>query len=116
LLVKLSRYIYEEAVITGFEEQMVNCNPDKYNALGKMKRSTCEANMFGKDTLGALICQLKTGVTVRVATGFKDNLRRHLWLCQKDYLGKMITIKHKPHGALLRPRSPIFVGFRKEGF
>jgi DNA ligase-1 len=115
-LVKLSRYVYEEAVISGFEEQYANCNPDKRNALGRMKRSSSAANLFPKSTLGALVCHLKSGVVVRVATGMKDVLRKRIWINQDKYLGKTITLKHKPHGALIKPRSPIFVGFREEGF
>lgn len=115
-LVKLSRYVYEECVISGFEEQMFNNNPDQWNALGKMKRSSSQANLVPKNTLGALICHLKTGVVVRVATGLTDKLRREIWFNQDKYIGKTITIKHKPHGALMKPRSPIFVGFREKGF
>ena len=114
-LVKLARFIYEEAIIVGFEEQFCNANPEQRNALGKMKRSSSQANLYGKNTLGALWVTAN-GITFKVASGFTDALRKHVWLNQSKYTGMQITYKHKPHGKLNKPRSPVFVGFRKEGF
>ena len=115
-LVKLARFIYEEATIVGFEEQCENGNPEKRNALGRMKRQTLAENMIPKGTLGALWVKQETGEQFKVAIGIKDRLRKQIWDNRKAYLGKQITFKHKPKGRLSKPRSPVFVGFRKEGF
>lgn len=121
-LVKYSRFIYEEAIIVGFEEQMENGNPEKRNATGKMKRQTCAENMRPKNTLGALWVSpliegayLKDIKQFKVATGFNDRQRKEIWLNRSKYLGQQITYKHKPHGRLNKPRSPIFHGFRGKG-
>jgi DNA ligase-1 len=69
-LVKLARFVREEAVIVGFEEQMCNCNSDGKDAMGKMKRSKAIGGMRGKGTLGALLCQthsMDSTNTIRVA-------------------------------------------------
>lgn len=122
-LVKYSRFIYEEAIIVGFEEQMENGNPEKRNATGRMKRQTNQENMYPKNTLGALVVaqgQILGGThyyteTFKVATGFNDRQRKEIWLNRNKYLGQQITYKHKPHGRLNKPRSPIFHGFRGKG-
>ena len=117
-LVKLVRFTRTECTIIGFEEQMYNGNSVKRNAVGKMDRSSCQSNLRGKGTLGAFICRLPSGIEVRVGTGvgLTDDRRADIWLTREKYVGKQITIKHKPHGQKIKPRSPIFVGFREEGF
>lgn len=117
-LVKLTRYVREEATIIGFEEQMFNGNVDKRDRTGKMNRSSSYANLNGKDTLGVLLCRDKDGNTIRIGTGvgLTNKLRRHIWHHQDKYLGRQIVFKHKPFGKKNKPRSLIFVGFREEGF
>lgn len=118
-LVKLARYVFAEAVIVGFEEQQVNCNPDKRNALGKMKRSSSQANKHGKDTLGAVWVTSTAGgdnQRFKVYSGFNDRERYEIWHNQSKYLGRQLVYKHKPHGRLNKPRSPVFHGWREIGF
>lgn len=117
-LVKLARFIRTECTIVGFEEQMYNGNVLKRNAVGKMDRSSSKAGMKGKSTLGAFLCVLPSGIEVRVGTGvgLTDERRADIWLAREKYIGKQITIKHKPFGQKIKPRSPIFIGFREEGY
>lgn len=113
-LVKLARHVYREASITGFTEQMENGNIDKRNPVGMMNRSSCVDNLVGKDTLGALVVRdLETGVEFAIGTGFTDWLRKHIWTHQSDYRGTVLKYKCKPFGVKIKPRSPVFVGFRK---
>jgi DNA ligase-1 len=116
-LVKLARFIREEVIIIGFKEQLMNTNAEKRNAVGMMNRRKTVGGM-GKNTLGAFVCQCKDGTTIDVGTGvgLTDNLRKLIWLNKDKYIGKQITIKHKPHGMKKKLISPIFVGFRNEGF
>lgn len=124
-LVKLCRYTQEEAIIVGFEEQLLNCNPAKWNAVGKMDRSSDAAGMRGKNTLGAFTVVIfrednsiidGTKLSIGTGIGLTDALRKEIWNNQSKYMGKIITFKYKGHGQKVKPRSPIFVGFRKEGF
>lgn len=116
-LVKLCRFLVEEAVIVGFEEQMANCNPVSYNAVGKMDRASDQHNMVGKNTLGVLVVNYKEE-QLRIGTGLglDDKLRKKIWENKEKYLGKTITFKYKPHGQKTLPKSPVFQGFREEGF
>lgn len=116
-LVKLSRYLSSEAIITGFVEQMENGNPDKRTPTGLMKRSTDSSNMLGKNTLGAIVCKdVKTNVSFNIGTGFSDKLRREIWKNRDCFVNKQITYKYKPAGMLNKPRHPSFVGFREKGY
>jgi hypothetical protein len=115
-LVKLARFHRQEVTIIGFEEQYANTNRVKRNATGRMDRSKSLNGMVGKNTLGALLCVTSSGIPCRVGTGFDDRTRQEIWNNQSKYMNKQITIKHKRCGQLIKPRSPIFVGFREEGF
>jgi len=59
-LVKLARFIRTELKVVGFKEQFENGNPNQYNDIGYMKRATNNANMYGKNTLGAFVCVSKS--------------------------------------------------------
>jgi len=111
-LVKLCRNLTSEAVIEGFEEQMENGNVEQRNAIGAMDRSSCKANLYGKDTLGSLIVRdLKSGLVFNIGTGFNDAMRFNIWHEQSNTKGKIITYKYKGGGKDL-PRCPVFMRFR----
>ena len=116
LLFKYARFVYEEATVIGFEEQLENSNPDQYNAVGKMHRSKDASGMIPKNTLGALVCSQIGKPDFKVSSGFTAVHGKEVWTHRSNYLGKQITYKHKPHGRLNKPRSPVFVGWREKGF
>lgn len=117
-LVKLARYVRSECTIIGFIEQEENLNRRRHNSVGMMARSKSISGMRGKDTLGAFLVKDSTGLEFKVGSGvgLTTQLRKSIWKQQDKYMNKQITIKHKAHGRLVKPRSPIFVGFREEGF
>lgn len=116
-LVKISRYVRDEAKIIGFEEQMENGNPDAWNEVGKMNRSQSQSGLYGKGTLGKLVCVNSKGQTIKIGTGvgLTKKLRQDIWDNQSKYAGLTLTYKHKPCGQKILPRSPIMVGWRKDG-
>jgi len=117
-LVKLSRYLRTEVKIIGFTEQMLNSNPEKRSPVGMMARRRTIAGSVGKNTLGSFLCELPNGDRIDVGTGvgLTDKLRKEIWDNRDCYFEKQIVVKHKPHGMKNKLRSPIFVGFRQEGF
>ena len=114
-LLKIVRHVRDEATIIGMVEQEENCNDAITQATGLTKRSSHQANKHGKNILGAFICDWK-GHKLKIGTGegLTHEMRRHIWLRPKDYIGKTITFKYKPFGMKDLPRAPIFVGFRNE--
>lgn len=113
-MLKLKRFVQEEAKVIGFEEQMKNNNPQKVNELGLKKRSSHKENMAGKDTLGALIVKSKKYEReFTVGGGFSDEERLDIWNNQKKYKGKLVTFKFFAYGDYDVPRHPTFIGFRE---
>lgn len=119
LLMKLSRYVYEEAIITGVFEQETNTNSAITSKTGHTKRSSALSGMVGKGTLGGFMCTtVKDGKEIRVGTGegWTNGFRLRVWSTPQNWINKTITFKHKPVGRLNKPRHPIMVGVRTKGF
>lgn len=117
-LVKLCRFVREEVTIIGFEEQMHNSNSERRNPIGMMNSSSSKSGLLGKNTLGAFLVRNSDGLefTVGTGVGLTDKLRVEIWLNQDKWLDKQCVIKHKAHGRMKKPRSPIWVGMREKGF
>ena len=113
-LIKLCRYERTEVEITGVYEQMLNRNSSHRNSVGLTERSKAIGAMVGKETLGGFYVRDRNGLNFKVGTGVSltEKKRKDLWDNQELLIGKTITIKHKPHGQKLKPRSPVFIGFR----
>ena len=110
-LIKMKRFVTEEAVVIGMEEEMANNNPQVLGTTGYAERSSHSAQMVGKGRMGALICRNKLG-EFKVGTGFTHTQRQNIWDTQVTVIGRTITFKHQPHGSKDLPRIPVFVGFR----
>jgi hypothetical protein len=123
-LVKLARYERTELVIIGFKEQMENNSTPYMDERGYTHRDQNKNLQNGKNTLGAFTCvstiAYKVGPTkddfidVGTGVGLTNELRKEIWDHQDRYLGKMITVKHKPVGAKNKLRHPVYCGFRNE--
>lgn len=115
-LMKLKRFADAEAKILGVEEQMHNGNEAVTNALGAKERSSKQAGMVGKHTLGALLVQgingPYAGIKFSVGTGFDDATRHKLWRTRHELSGQVIKYKFFPTGSKDAPRFPVFLGFR----
>ncbi|MGA3989026.1 ATP-dependent DNA ligase [Ralstonia nicotianae] len=111
-LVKVKRFDDAEAEVIGYEEEMHNANEAKTNALGQTERSTVQANLVGKRTLGALVCRTASGVAFSVGTGFSSADRASLWRERAALVGRVVKYKHFDHGTVDAPRHPVFLGFR----
>ena len=113
-LLKIKRFEDSEAVVVGIEEEMENQNVATKDAFGRTERSAHKENKAPKGTLGALECQLPSGVIFKIGTGFDAATRLKLWQHRDKLCGKLVKFKHQLSGADERPRFPTFVGFRDE--
>ena len=111
-LLKLKRFVDDEAEIIGFEERMHNGNEAQTNELGRTKRSSHKDGKTGRGDLGALILKRADGVTFNCGTGFDDELRQDIWNHRSEYLGLIAKYKHFEIGAKDLPRHPVFLGLR----
>ena len=118
MLLKLKTFLDGEAVIIGFEEQMLNTNAKVVGEDGRSKRSSAKAGKVGKGTLGNLLVRGVNGkfdgVEFEVGTGegLTDALRQQIWDTRERFLGKVITFKSQDVGGYDKPRIPIYKGFR----
>lgn len=114
-LVKIKRFVDNEFVVIGFEEQMHNANPAERDAIGRLKRSHHQANMVPKGTLGSLLLEYTpTGQTMSVGSGFTDEERDQIWSSRDSYLGRLAKVKWFPVGVKDLPRHPVFLGWRTD--
>jgi DNA ligase-1 len=119
-LIKLKKFLDNEAVIIGYEELLINDNPPTINELGKQERSSHKANMRPGNTLGNLLVKGLPGsshyadVEFSIGSGFTEELRKQLWSTGEDLIGKIVTYKHFPIGVKDKPRHPVFLRFKTE--
>ncbi|MCA8314715.1 ATP-dependent DNA ligase [Burkholderia multivorans] len=119
-LVKVKRFTDAEAIVIGFEEEMHNANEATRNATGRTERSTAQAGLVGKGTLGALRVVMPVdsrfpdspSVVFSIGTGFTAAQRRDYWQDRESLVGRIVKFKHFDHGTVDAPRHPVFIGFR----
>ena len=114
-MLKLKRMATDECEILGFIEANENTNEKKTNELGRGKRSSHQAGMVPKGTLGALeVRDLKTKIEFNIGTGFSDAERDEIWKHRKKYKGAIGSYAHFEVGVKTAPRFPSWRGFRPE--
>jgi DNA ligase-1 len=112
-LLKVKRFEDSEAEVIGFEEEMFNGNEAEVNELGRTKRSTAQAGLVGKDTLGAfLVRDLVTGIEFSIGTGLTAEQRRDAWANRDTLMGSVRKYKFFPVGVKDKPRHPVDLGPR----
>lgn len=111
-LLKLKRFLDDEAEVIGFEERMHNGNEATISELGYTKRSSHKENKRGRGDLGALVCRTSAGVEFSIGTGFTDSERAAIWRDRDQLLGTLAKFKYFPVGVKEAPRHPVFLGWR----
>lgn len=114
LLLKMKRFIDEEAFIIGFEEKLHNANIATIDPRGYTIRGKSQDNMVPADTLGAIVVYSDRWGEFNIGSGFDDTLRNEIWDNQDKYIGKQVTFKYQKHGCKDKPRAPIFRCFRED--
>lgn len=123
ILLKMKRFAHDEAEVLGAYEQMANTNDATVDERGYKKRSSHQAGMVGKGTLGGFHVRMLTGqfagVKVDVGTGWTAAERDALWA---DYARMKagvfnrvmghLRVKHQLVGAKDKPRFPVADGWR----
>ena len=111
-LLKIKRFFDDEAVITGWEEKLINENEQKRDERGYAKRSTAKAGMVPAGTLGALNVEWR-GHKFSIGSGFDDAIRDELWGKRDELPGMLVKFKYFPVGMKDGvPRFPVFLGLR----
>jgi len=117
-LVKVKRFVDAEAVIIGYEEQMENTNEALKDNFGRTKRSSAQAGLVGKGTLGRWNVKAVNGdfkgveFGLGTAKGVTQEMRLEWWKNRDKLVGKIVTFKYQAAGSVDAPRIPVFKGFR----
>ena len=114
ILLKLKRFVDEEAIVIGFEEKLHNANVSTIDNLGHTKRSSHQDNLVLMGTLGSLVVYSNKWGVFNVGSGFNDTQRQDIWDNQEKYLSNVLTFKYQLHGVKDKPRHPIFKCFRED--
>lgn len=112
LLLKVKRFVDDEATVIGYGEMQHNNNEAKTDELGRTKRSSHAAGKSAAGVLGYLIVTSPTFGEFEVGGGFTAEERAELWANREALLGSIITFKYFPIGTQEKPRFPTFKGFR----
>lgn len=113
-LLKVKRFLDDEAVLIDVLEKQHNQNEATQDAFGNTKRSTCQEGKVGADTAGTLIVRNTDGLEFGIGTGLDDALRAEIWANIDAYKGRLVRFKYFPVGVKERPRHPVFLGFRDQ--
>lgn len=109
-LLKVKRFVDDEALVIGVEEQQENTNTLTRDAGGLAKRSKHQAGMRGKGQVGKLVCEWR-GHTIHI-DGFTEAQRLAWWHRPEKIIGQTVTFAYQQHGMKDLPRCPKFRGIR----
>jgi DNA ligase-1 len=110
-MMKLKRFLDDEAVVVGMEELMHNANPAFTNELGHTAHTSHQANQVPMMKLGALVVEWK-GLRFKIGTGFSDAERHNIWCNGTRNFGRVVKFKYLEVGMKDLPRHPVFLGWR----
>lgn len=113
-MLKLKRFIDDEALIIGFKEMYINKNDPEINLLGLQERAKGMEGMIPAGTLGAFVVSHQKFGTFFIGTGFDRAYAKHVWDNQYEFLHKRLTFIYQPHGVINKPRCPRFKWIRKD--
>lgn len=127
-LLRIKRFIEEEAVVIGIEEGQTNLNEKQTNELGNSFRTTHQENMTPNGQVGSLLCRmlkdvfdprvedkllLAAGQDVLVSPGkLTAEQRKYYFENPHEIVGQTIKFKFFPKGIKDKPRFPTHVCIR----
>lgn len=116
-MLKLKPFEDSEGQVLAFYEAMENQNSAFTNELGKTDRSTHAENLVPKGMLGGFVVKVQNGkfagTTTNIAPGKLTHAERtFIWNNPADFLHKVLSFRHLPHGAVDAPRHARFYRWR----
>lgn len=115
---KFKSRVDTEVFITGFNELMINNNPEVENELGRTSRSSHQENLEPGDTLGSVDVEghFEDGrpFTCRIGVfkGFSAEEKKFIWENQDQFINEPLKIKYMGVGSDQAPRTPVALAFR----
>lgn len=110
-LLKIKLFHDSEATVIRVNPLYENTNIPYINELGFQVRASKRANLLFKETMGSLTVEDKDMI-FDVGTGFTQEERLRIWSNKDKVIGKIIKYKYQKKGIKVKPRSPVFLGWR----
>ena len=115
ILLKLKKFLDDEAILVEITEKMTNNNELEEDELGYAKRSSCKENLEPAGTAGSCILNWKgTQFRVGFGPGWTDAKKQALWDNRLDDEGRTVTFRYQELSKDGVPRFGKLVGFRHE--
>jgi DNA ligase-1 len=113
-LLKVKRFISEEATILALEEQVENTNASDVDNFGRAKKSTNKETQIGTGMVGAFVVSSDLWAEdFRIsASSMTHKERQYAWQNQQEYVGELARFKYFPHGVVDVPRHGVFESIR----
>jgi DNA ligase-1 len=119
-LLRIKRFVQEEAIVLEIREAMENNNEQTINELGRSTRSSHQENKTPKGMVGSMICSIlkdsdlfRKGQVITVGKGdMTDQEAKFYFENPQELAGKIITFKHFPKGVKNQPRFPTWKSIR----
>jgi len=114
LLLKVKRFISEEATIIALEEQVENLTASVADPLGRAKKSVSKDAQQGTGMVGAFVVKSDLWPDpFRIsASSMSHKVRKHAWEHPGEYLAQLARFKYFPHGVVDAPRHGVFEALR----
>lgn len=112
---KVKRLTHDEALITGFEEQLINNNDVFYDELGRLKRSVAKEGLVPSGLLGAFWMKSDNWAEpfkVSASSLTHDQKKEAFEKFDEMYKDQVGAFKYFGHGTLNAPRQGVFKGLR----
>jgi DNA ligase-1 len=128
-LLRIKRFIEEEAIVIGVSEGQHNGNEALINELGLTYRTSHQANKIGNGMVATMQAELvkdvhdslskkllfNKGQVINITAGsLTHDERKYYWENKHEIIGKVIKFKSFPKGVKNKPRFPNFVSFRSK--
>ena len=126
-LLRIKRFMEEDALVLSVVEGQVNGNEAKTNELGRTERSSHQENMTPNGMVGTLICRvlkdvpdartgailLSAGQEITVSAGSMPHEERVKYFKEQDLIvGERISFRFFPKGIKNKPRFPTYKSIR----
>lgn len=115
ILLKLKKFLDDEARLVSVTEAMTNNNELEENELGYAKRSSKKENLVPAGTAGSLILDWNgTEFRVGFGPGFTDTRKQEIWDNREDLVGCLVKFSYQELSKDGIPRFGKALGFRHE--
>jgi len=96
ILLKIKKFLDDEAELVEVIEAQHNLNEQDYDELGYSKRSSCKENLVPAGTAGSMVVKWNNK-TFRVGfgPGFTDEKKQWIWDNRDDLLGELVKFSYQ---------------------